>query len=81
MIDVRRLLALILAEDPTAADEIDALAERLKLIAANLRAGQRSPMVSVEGLTDRVKMQVVGPDGIVNQQTDTHSRGNYVQHP
>ncbi len=71
MIDMRDLAARVLANDPTAADELDALADRLKLLAQQIRDKTQSPFVEVDGVSDRVIMKVISPDGHVTQHTDT----------
>ncbi len=74
--DVGRIAALLAADNPAAADAIDALADRLKAIAAAVRARHavpENPWVSPGGMSDRVKIQVVGPAGDVTQSTDTGS--------
>ena len=68
------LLAKVAAGDPAAADELDALAEKLKAVAAVLRAPKaEDPYEVVGGMADRVLVNVVGPDGRVRVKTDTGS--------
>lgn len=75
--DLRNLLARVMAGDPSAADELEALAGRLHDIATRLRAGQAGEPGTRDpgGMTDRVQMQVVGPDGhgniVTKQKVDT----------
>ena len=71
--DIRRILSLIVADDPAAADEVDALADRLRALAATLRSRHESPWIAPSGMSDRVKINVVGPDGSIRQSTDTGS--------
>lgn len=71
--DIARMVRLIAANDPAAADEVDALAERLKGLARKLRAMKlEDPFGSQGGAADRVKMQVIGPSGILKQNIDTN---------
>ena len=70
MTDLRRLAALIAARDPAAADELDIMADKLRALAARLRAGE-NPNRSTGGATDRVQMNVFGPDGTLKRRVDT----------
>lgn len=63
-----RLAGLVETDPARAADELDALAGRLTALATRLRAqAPRSPA----GMSDRVQIAVVGPDGKVKQTVDT----------
>jgi hypothetical protein len=65
--DIQALMARVLANDVTAADDLDAMADRLKQLAAQVRARAASPFIQKGGFGDSVTMQVVGPDGQVKQ--------------
>lgn len=67
----RDLTALMEADPAAAADRLDALADRLRVAAAGLRQMATGGMRSQGGAGDRVRMQVVGPDGRVRQTVDT----------
>lgn len=70
--DVRPIVAKMLVQDPTAADDIRVLAKRLLDIADSIdRQWKSDAFLAPSGMTDRVKMRVTGPDGIVKQETDT----------
>lgn len=69
--DLYRLLALVAAGDPAAADEIDAMADKLRDVAAALRSRVERTDEFVGGTSDRVLISVVGPDGCARQKTDT----------
>jgi hypothetical protein len=65
--DIKALVDRIVANDSTAADDLDLLAERLKLIASQIRQRGASPFIQKGGFGDSVTMQLVGPDGQVKQ--------------
>ena len=69
-VDIDELLKKIAADPLAAADELDRLAEQFHEAARILRltpkpAGDDEGVVSVGALSDRVRMRVVGPDGVV----------------
>jgi plasmid stabilization system protein ParE len=68
--DLRRIVALLAANDPAAAVEVRNLGHRLLALADRLEAGQ-NPTKSVGGTGDRAQINVVGPDGEVKQSADT----------
>ena len=70
-VDLRRLLALIVTEDPAAAGEVRALADRLYALADRLDAARPRPPTDTGGTGDRVRIAVVGPDGVTKRTTDT----------
>lgn len=72
-LDVRDLLARVIAGDASAADDLDRMADKLKGLAAALRGG--GGPLDTGGMGDRVRMAVVGPDGAVKATTDTGSGG------
>lgn len=76
--DIRRLVMLVAMGDPSAADEIDRMADKLRSLAARLRSGTAvNPNRSMGGASDRVQMRVTGPDGELKHETDTDpKRGN-----
>lgn len=59
--DLKRILVLVATGDPAAADEIDRMADRLHALATRLRAN--SGIRATGGVGDRIRMQLVGPDG------------------
>lgn len=65
------LLRRVIAGDVTAADEIDRLAGRLRDLANHLRQGNQDGTRDPGGMSDRVQMQVIGPNGEIKQQVDT----------
>ena len=67
---IRLLFQRVMAGDTSAADEVEALANRLKAIAEQLRFRAGS-IVGVSGVSDRVQIRVVGPTGEVKQTADT----------
>lgn len=59
----------LLASDPQAgADELDRMAAQLKALATHVRG---NPLKSIGGMTDRVQMELVGPDGVIKRRIDT----------
>jgi hypothetical protein len=62
------LRRLILADPRAAADELDRLAERFHQLASELRQRADDGIVSAGGLSERVRAQVVGPDGAIKQE-------------
>lgn len=80
--DFERELLVLLAADPLkAADRIDGLADQLRAAAARVRDaaaasggddgdGAKAP----DGMTDRVRARVLGPDGTLKQTIDTAIR-------
>lgn len=69
--DLKRILLLVARRDPAAADELDRLADKLRALAARLRAAPGTR--SIGGVGDRVRMQLRGPDGSVRHDTDPTS--------
>jgi hypothetical protein len=72
--DLKRILILVATNDPTAADEIDRLADKLHTLATQLRAahataGNDSGTRSTGGVGDRIRMQLIGPDGKLKHDT------------
>lgn len=67
--DIRRILMLVAARDPSAPTELRKLAARINTIADGLESGQNGTK-STGGIGDRVRMQLVGPDGQVRHDTD-----------
>lgn len=68
----RNLMLRVAAGDPSAADDLDLLADQLRSLAARLRAGASDNPRSTGGVIDRVQMALIGPDGTVKQRTDTN---------
>lgn len=73
MEELPAIIAKIAANDPTASDDVDRLADRLRALAERLRSGEpvAQGIIQPSGMKDRVKMAVIGPDGVVRQETDT----------
>lgn len=72
MSNLNDLLCRIIAGDPTAADEIEIMADRLREVARQMRKEQeKGGMNDPGGATDRVQINVIGPDGTIKQQVDT----------
>lgn len=65
------VVKLIQSDPAGAADKIDDLVVKLKNIAAQLRRKAESDYCSHGGAGDRVRIQVVGPDGTIKQTVDT----------
>ena len=71
---VEEIMALLATDPLKAADEMDAMADRLKADAAEVRrmlTEQPSGFVAPGGMKDRVMMQVVNPSGKIIQHVDT----------
>lgn len=69
---LRSLLLRVAAGDPSCADELDTLADKIHVLASNLRAkGRRENEVGRGGLGDSVKMKLVAPDGTIKQVVDS----------
>lgn len=63
-----------MADDPAgAADDIEAMGCRLIALARQLREQGGGPL-STGGMTDRVQINVVGPDGQLKKSVDTDRR-------
>lgn len=61
-----------LSRNPHAsADQLDALAARLSAFAATLRAQGQSGYLAQGGMGERIRVNVVAPNGTVKQQIDT----------
>lgn len=71
--DLREVLSLLARDPLAAADRIDAIANRLHEQAEAIRSRFRSedPYTVPGGMTDRVKANVIGPDGQIKQSIDT----------
>lgn len=74
--NIQNLLTRVLEGDVSAADELDLMAERLQDLADKLRSGTFSQGGTTDpgGVTDRVQINVVGPDGIIKESSDTAGR-------
>lgn len=74
--DPTLLITLLEKGDIKAADEMDRLADVLKTAAQQMRdayasAQQDGGFVSTSGFGDRIKINVVGPNGSIKQSIDT----------
>lgn len=72
-IQLQDVLALLTSDPMRAADEMCKLADQLRAGAEELRARHSDPFKVPGGLSDRVRMSVVGPNGEVKQRIDTDS--------
>ena len=73
--DLIRLSELIETDPAQAADELETMATGLLRVARKLRAATSGGALrSPAGMTDRLQMEVVGPDGQVRQRVDTDRR-------
>lgn len=64
---LQELLLLAKTNPSAAAEEIDKMIRSLE----TLKNSIINPMRSTGGVSDRVQMQVIGPDGAVKQTVDT----------
>jgi hypothetical protein len=70
--ELRRMLLLVAAGHPDAADWCDKMADQLRGLAARLRSGKPPEgTVSPGGVGDRVRMQVRGPGGELKHETES----------
>lgn len=65
--ELLELFRLVARRDPDAAPQLHKLADKIRALAFQLEAdaGMRSP----GGMSDKVRMQVIGPDGQVKSDT------------
>lgn len=79
-LDLVDLLCRVLTCDPSAADDLDELAARIQETARQVRnkslktsknACDNDTMNDPGGMTDRIQINVVGPDGNIKQRVDT----------
>ncbi len=69
--ELRKLFILMATgEHKLAAVEIHKMADQLRALALRMEAEEAS-VIGRGGMTERVQMRVVGPDGQTRQQTDT----------
>lgn len=70
--DLPDLMRRVVARDPSAAPDLEALADRLRALAADLRAGDPAGgIASPGGMADRVRMDLIGPGGELKHSIDT----------
>lgn len=68
---LRRFFEQAVTNPSAAADELERVAAKLMEAARKLRQRETEGMRSKGGVSDRVQMRVVGPDGKTKQSTDT----------
>lgn len=67
--DLRKLAAMVAVRDPAAAPELRIMAARLNAMAEDLE--RPKGFTDNGGFADRCRLQVIGPDGTLKQETDT----------
>ena len=73
---LKMLLELMKHEPCKAADELERLADNLKMLAKKVRDSNSKSGRSPMGMGDRVMVDVLGPDGEIRQSVDTGGKAN-----
>lgn len=70
--DLRKILLLMATkEHKLAAVEIHKMADQLRALALRLEA-EEATVIGRGGMSERIQMNVVGPDGKIKRSVDTH---------
>lgn len=73
--EIQNIMLLVATGNPAAAEAVHKLADELRAVAFRLESSG-NPTRSTGGMDDKVRMQVVGPDGKVKHDTEPQTKGD-----